>query len=297
MRGSPPPPRVESAERRGIPVPIRLIAIDIDGTLLDSRGQLPEANRAAVCDAVQAGIEVVLATGRNFYHAQPIAAALPDPMPLIVSNGALVKDTRGVTLDRRLLDRDIARQIVTATRPVRQGAALIFDRSGNRHYQFEGIDWQHPNRRHYFERNRQFMTEVTPLEDALTQDPAQVAFTGGVDDMRRLASFLRQQPIAQQVSITLTEYEDRDFSLLDVIVAGCSKGSSLAAWSAARGVDPAEVMAVGDNLNDQEMLEFAGWPVVMGNAVPELKALGWRTTLSHDEGGLADAIRALALPR
>ena len=278
-------------------MPIRLIAIDIDGTLLDSRGQLPDANRAAVRDAVQAGIEVMLVTGRNFHHAQPIAAEMPDPMSLIVSNGALVKDAHGATLDRRLLDRDIARQIVTTTRPVRHGAALIFDRPGNQHYLFEGIDWQHPNRRHYFEHNRQFMTEVTPLEDALTQDPAQVAFTGAVDDMRRLARFLRRQPIAQQVSITLTEYEDRNFSLLDVIAAGCSKGSSLAAWSVARGVDPAEVMAVGDNLNDREMLEFAGWPVVMGNAVPELKALGWHTTRSHDEGGLADAIRTLALHR
>ncbi len=54
-------------------------------------------------------------------------------------------------------------------------------------------------------------------------------------------------------------------------------------------------MAVGDNLNDREMLEFAGWPVVMGNAAPVLKTLGWRITGNHDEGGLTEAIRSIAL--
>ena len=274
---------------------IRLIAIDIDGTLLDSRGQLPPANLAAVRDALGAGIEVLLVTGRSFHHAQPIAEALSEAVALIVSNGALVKRADGETLDRRLLDRELAREIVAATRPVRQGAALIFDRSGPEQYLFERIDWQHPNRRHYYERNRQFMTEVLPLEDALTEDPAQVAFTGAVSEMRRLAEYLRRLPVAEHVSVTLTEYEPRDFSLLDVTVGGCSKGATLAGWVAARGMRREEVMAVGDNLNDQEMLEFAGCPIVMGNAVPALKALGWPTTRSHDEAGLAEAIRTVAL--
>ena len=274
---------------------IRIIAIDIDGTLLDSRGQLPPANRAAVRDALEAGIEVMLVTGRSFHHAQPIAEALSDAVSLIVNNGALVKRSDGETVDRRLLDREIAREIVTATRPVRQGAALIFDRHGAEQYLFERIDWQHPNRRRYYERNRQFMTEVLPLEDALTEDPAQVAFTGAVDEMRRLAEHLRRLSVAKHVSVTLTEYERRDFSLLDVMVSGCSKGATLAEWVAARGMNREEVMAVGDNLNDQEMLEFAGCPVVMGNAVPALKALGWPTTRSHDEAGLAEAIRTVAL--
>ncbi len=139
------------------------------------------------------------------------------------------------------------------------------------------------------------MTEATPLEDNVTEDPAQVAFTGGVDEMRRLSDFLRQQPFSHNGSITLTEYADRDFSLLDVTGKGCSKGSTLAAWCAAQGIEPSEVMAVGDNLNDREMLAFAGVPVVMGNAVDELKSAGWHVTRGHDEAGLADAIRSIAL--
>ncbi len=139
------------------------------------------------------------------------------------------------------------------------------------------------------------MLEVDPLEDALSEDPAQVAFTGGVAEIRALAAEVRKLPAAAEVTITLTEYADRDFSLLDLIAAGWSKGAALAAWSAKRGLDRLDVMAVGDNLNDREMLEFAGHPVVMGNAVLALKAFGWPSTATHDEGGLADAIHSVAL--
>ena len=276
-------------------MPIRLIAIDIDGTLLDSHGRLPAANRAAMCDALDAKIEIVLVTGRTFHHAQPIADALSEPLVLIVNNGALVKRPTGETLDRRLLDREVAHEIITITRPLRRGAALIFDRSDAGQHLFERIDWHDPNRRRYYERNRQYMTEVDALEDALTEHPAQLAFNGTVADMRRLDQQLRELPIAQQVTLTLTEYETRDFTLLDVTARGCSKGAALAAWAATQGVDRTDVMAVGDNLNDREMLEFAAWPVVMGNAVPALKTLGWPMTGSHDEDGLAEAIRSLAL--
>ena len=276
-------------------MPIHLIAIDIDGTLLNSRGEIPPENRRAVDDAVGAGLEVLLVTGRAFHHARPIAEALSAQVALIVSNGALIKATGGVTLGSRLLDHCTARTIIATTRSFRQGAAAIFDRTGGQQYLFENIDWQHPNRRGYYARNRQFMTEVSPLEDGLTGDPAQVAFTGGVDDMRRLAGFLRQQPVAEHVSIMLTEYDARDFSLLDVTQKGCSKGSTLARWCASRGIAATDVMAVGDNLNDREMLEFAGVPVVMGNAVNALKSCGWHLTGGHDNGGLAEAIRSLAL--
>jgi hypothetical protein len=83
--------------------------------------------------------------------------------------------------------------------------------------------------------------------------------------------------------------------MLDVIRKGCSKGASLAEWTQRRGIKREEVMAIGDNWNDREMLEYAGVPVVMGNSVPELKKLGWPVTLSNDEGGVAEAIRVYAL--
>ena len=275
-------------------MPIRLIAVDIDGTLLDSRGKLPAVNRQAVHDALGAGVVVTLVTGRTYHHAQPVATALApqgDALTLIVSNGALIKRANGETLHRCVLERSHAREIIETVRQRRAGAALIFDRPGAEQYIYEGIDWQHPNRRAYYERNKVFMTEHSPLEDALTDDPVQVAFTGGVTEMRDLAKHLRALSLARHVTITLTEYIARDFSLLDVIAGGCSKGSALAVWTEMLGIEAASVMAVGDNLNDREMLAFSGHPVVMGNAVPDLKTLGWTMTGRHDDGGLADAIR------
>ena len=77
--------------------------------------------------------------------------------------------------------------------------------------------------------------------------------------------------------------------------AGCTKGATLAAWARRRGYVPDEVMALGDNLNDLEMLEAAGLPVVMGNAVPALLARGWPITATNDEAGVADAIHRYVL--
>lgn len=275
--------------------PIRLIAVDIDGTLLDSASRLPDANRQALQAAAARGVDVVLATGRAFHHARPVAERLDTPVTFIVNNGALVKTPEGRTLARRPVPRGLARALVAGTRPVREGAALIFDRSDDRQYVYERIDWSHPQRRWYYNRNRVYMTRVEPLETALDDDPVQVAFTGGVADMRVLAGQVRALPAARRLTVTLTEYEQRDFSLLDVTAQGCSKGAALGDWAARRGVPPAGIMAVGDNLNDLDMLELAGHPVVMGNAVAELKRCGWPLTAGHDEAGLAQAIRERVL--
>ena len=273
------------------PAPIRLIAVDIDGTLLDAASRLPDANREAIQAAAARGIEVVLATGRAFHHALPVAKRLDAPVTLIVNNGALVKTPDGETLARRPVPRHLARALIVDTRSAREGGALIFDRSGATQYVYERIDWSHPQRQWYYDRNRVYMTRVEPLETALDDDPVQVAFTGGVADMRTLAGRVRALPSAGALTVTLTEYEQRDFSLLDVTAEGCSKGAALEDWAARRGVLPAGIMAVGDNLNDLDMLELAGHPVVMGNAVAELKRRGWPQTAGHDEAGLAQAIQ------
>ena len=88
-----------------------------------------------------------------------------------------------------------------------------------------------------------------------------------------------------------------DFSLVDVLRAGCSKGAALRDWAARRGLRHDEVMAVGDNHNDIDMLEFAGTAVVMGNACADLKERGWCVTASNDECGLARAVETFVLER
>jgi len=274
-------------------VAIKLIGIDIDGTLLDSRGQLPDANRDAIHDAVGLGIHVTLVTGRSFPFARPIADPLPGAVTLIVSNGAIERSMSGATLARRLLDRGVARAVLETTRRFRSAAALIFDRDAERQVVFETMDWEQPNRKGYWSRNRALIDRCVPLEEALTEDPIQVMFNGGVFEMRSLAEALDGG--RRDYAVSLTEYEQRDFALIDITAPAATKGRALAWRAEAMGLSRDEVMAVGDNFNDLEMLEFAGTPVVMGNAVEPLRRRGWHVTGGQDEAGLAAAIRRFAL--
>jgi Cof subfamily protein (haloacid dehalogenase superfamily) len=232
-------------------------------------------------------VEVVLATGRRFDFARPIIDQLPEPLTLVLSNGAVVKTRSGETIMRDLLPRDIARKVLGRVPEHRPSAAVIFDRPREGQVVFEEIDWRHPRHERFFTANRPFLLEVSPLEACLTEDPIQVMFTGGCRDMRRLFDDLQG---GDDFSVALTEYEHRDFSLVDVVRAGCSKGAALSALADLRGFSRSEVMAMGDNLNDLQMLEFAGTPVLMGNALPELKARGWAITGTNDEAGVAAAI-------
>jgi Cof subfamily protein (haloacid dehalogenase superfamily) len=275
-------------------MPIRLIALDIDGTLLDGKSQLPEINRRAIVDAAARGIEIALVTGRRYDFALPIARQIPCPLTMITNNGAMVKSSDGVTRLVHRLPRDVARRVLDATPQFRNEASVCFDRPRENQLIFERIDWDDPLRRGYFERNREFITEMSPIVDCLTEDPIQVMFTGTVRPMREAEDVLTRLPFAQEYSLAVTLYQDRDFGLVDVISPGCSKGATLAEWVLQRGWSRQDVMAIGDNLNDREMLEYAGLPIVMANSVPELKSLGWRETLTNDEGGVAAAIEAYA---
>jgi Cof subfamily protein (haloacid dehalogenase superfamily) len=278
-----------------MPSPVRLIALDIDGTLLDSTSEIPQANRHAIEAAVSKGIEVALVTGRRFDFALPIAQQIPCPLTMIVNNGALVKSKDGSTHLRHLLPHATAGAVLRLTPEFRTGAAVVFDRLRANQVIYETIDWEDPRRKGYFARNREFIAQVCPLEDCLTEDPIQVMYSGSVKEMQQATAALRRAPKALEFSLAMTFYDQRDFAMVDVIRLNCSKGATLAQWTALRGFGREEVMAIGDNFNDREMLEFAGLPVVMANSVPELKILGWRQTLSNDEGGVAAAIHEHAL--
>lgn len=273
------------------PARIRLLAIDIDGTLLDSSGRLPEAHRLAVAEAAAAGVAIVLATGRALHFTRPVAAALGVPAALLVNNGAVLRAPDGRAVLRSSLPRDVARAVLDHTPGFEDSVALVFDRDDARQIVFDAMDWSHPNRAGYHRVNGAYLSRA-PLDEAIAEEPPiQVMFNGPVRPMRQLADRLRTLPHASRFSVAITEYEARDFALVDVNAPGCSKGAALARWAAILAVGRDEVMAVGDNLNDLEMLEFAGTAVVMGNAVEALKGRGFLLAPPHDEDGLAVAIR------
>jgi Cof subfamily protein (haloacid dehalogenase superfamily) len=277
-----------------------MIAMDIDGTLLNSTGQIPEENLQAIEEAAARGIEIVLVTGRRFDFALPIAEKIPGDLHLIVNNGALAKSRDGSTHLRSLLPRESALQILEATEAFREFAGVVFDRTAGHRVILETVNWDDPFRGAYLRRNREHIGLCAPLTDCLEgtnppEDPIQIVFSGNCQPMRAVMQKL--EPLASKYGFaqSLTEYLERNLSVLDVLRSDVSKGSTLEAWARLRGIPRESIMAVGDNWNDSEMLEFAGTPVVMGNSVAGLKNRGWPVTGTNDQAGLADAIRTYAL--
>ena len=274
---------------------IRLIALDIDGTLLNSRWEVSPANSAAINEATKRGIEVAIVTGRRYNFALPVVQQINSPVTMMVNNGALIRTSDGVTHLRHLLPKDTARRVLRSTTAWRDCAAVVFDRPQENQVILESIDWCDPTRGSYYERNRQFLAEASPLESCLTDDPIQVMFTGQVEPMRQLEQALLGTPFANTFALAVTAYPEKDFTMIDVIHPAVSKGAALAEWAGVRRIDRQEILAIGDNHNDLEMLSFAGVPVVMGNSVPALKERGWHVTASNDDDGVAAAIQRFAL--
>src|SRR5216110_2596882 len=232
---------------------VRLIALDIDGTLLDSRWQLPEANRAAIAEATRRGIEVALVTGRRYDFAMPVARKLDSPLTMIVNNGALIRSKEGRTHLRHLLPRSTAEQVLELTRPWRAGAAVIFDRQLENQLMLELLDPDDSMRYAYYSRNKEFIGIANPLESCLTEDPIQVMLSGKIAPMRDAEAALRAASFVEEFALAVTMYEHRDFAMIDVLNPICCKGASLAEWATLRGYAREEVMAIGDNHNDLEM--------------------------------------------
>jgi HAD superfamily hydrolase (TIGR01484 family) len=167
---------------------------------------------------------------------------------------------------------------------------LTFDEETRGAIVLERLDEIGPSIRRWVEKNMEFIEFVVPIEKALTKDPVQAMFCGTLARMNEALRALGCAKMEGQITVLRTEYPARDLSMIDVLNAGCSKGHALERWAAHRGYRRDEVMAVGDNHNDVEMLEFAGHPVIMGNACEELRGRGWRVTRGNDNCGVAAAV-------
>ena len=167
---------------------------------------------------------------------------------------------------------------------------LTFDQETKGAIVLERLDELGASIRRWLEKNMEYIDFVVPIENALVKDPVQAMFCGTMARMSSALQALENVGMYEAFTVLRTEYPARDLSMIDVLNAGCSKGDALERWAKHRGYRREEVMAVGDNHNDIEMLEFAGYPVIMGNACDELRARGWTVTRGNDDCGVAAAV-------
>ena len=267
---------------------LRLIAVDIDGTLLNPHFQISAGDLAALRRADSLGIEVILVTGRRHSFALPIAQQLGFDLWLISSNGAVTRSLAGETFHRDLLPQATCRELVGVMRQFRGQTVVTFDAVGKGAIVVEHLRELEGSIQRWLEKNLDYIEFVIPIENALTADPIQAMFCGPVALMQQALRVL--ETCGLPITVLRTEYPGRDLSIVDILNAGCSKGHALERWVNHRKITREQVMAVGDNYNDIEMLAFAGQPFIMGNASPELLGRGWTQTRSNAENGVAAAI-------
>lgn len=285
---------------------IKLLALDLDGTTLNSVGEVSEANRAAIRAAEQAGVLVTIASGRRFRDARPIGIGLELNAPLITHNGALLKYADSLeTVASSLLSVETSLEVVetgkryggdalVSTDPHGLGK-LLYDRVSEDNLPLlKYLRWS--ENLHGGGPGREGVLHVESLEDVITdEEVVHISFSGTCETMEQLESNLRAD-LAGRVTLLATIYPQLDFTLLDILPPDASKGFGVEKLAAINGLTAGEVMAIGDNYNDLEMLEYAGTAVVMGNADPKLLTRGeFYTTLSNDDSGVAAAIERFIL--
>jgi len=273
---------------------VRLVALDIDGTLLRSDRTLSPRTRDAVARARADGVRVVLVTGRRHPSARRVADELGDALPLIVHNGALVVED-GRIIRCRPLGRDAAARAVQAGRAA--GAEPIV------HCGSRGEGWLLVDARarakglvaYYLERAQGQVRQVADVIEALAlEEPIQVMFGGPLAEIEPLRPAL-EAVLEGEARLERTVYPATGFALLDVLHPAVGKAEALAFLQGRWGITVEETLAIGDNWNDRLMLESAGRGLLMGNAPGELLEVGLPVLPTNDEDGVAHALEAHVL--
>lgn len=293
-----PPRRRAPQEHR-----LKLLVCDLDGTLVHSGGEISSVTVDALCLARRSGVEIVIATGRRHTFAQRVlASAHFDPgTVLISSNGAVVRTLAGETLHKTVMPAHTARSMCRHLNGFHESLIFTFDRAGHGSLVVEDVDALHLRIPGWVRLNRDDIAACTPLEGAFAagEEPIQAMICGAVREMEQATEMLAGKSpgaveLRSMVSIHLTKYTARDLCIVDFLPVGCSKGSAVAWLAARRGLRATQVAAIGDNMNDADMLAFAGRAYIMGNSAEELRTLaaerGWARTGGNDEDGAAQAI-------
>lgn len=267
----------------------KLLALDIDGTVLNSRGAISPRVAVAIAGAKHAGMLVTLATGRSLRAALPVAQALEISAPLVVNNGALVVASEsGRVLLKRALPAPVATQAVQflqrlgfttfARRYCQSGPDLFYEQGPAVAEQACLLG-----------RDREAVCQVFDLAGAVaSMDLLKVMTLDRTPAIEAAAGYLAGH-LGGAYTLLITP-EMPGYSLLEVSACGVSKATGLERLTALNGIRPDEVVAFGDNINDLEMLQFAGLGVAMGNAPDVVKQAAKAVTASNDEDGVAQLL-------
>ncbi len=261
----------------------RLLVADIDGTLVTSTREITPRVLAAVRAARRRGVRVCLATGRMWPSAEPYVRRLGADPPVILYNGGLVYDFATGTVLRRIpLDRDHARAVLEILRehPQVQPHLYVDDRV------YTGRPSEITDQ--YRRKDGIAVEEVGDLLGSLSGEPMKILIIGPRPELERVRARIGALP--QGIHTVFSED-----TYLEVLPRGSSKGAALRWMAHHLGIPLARVVAVGDNLNDREMIQLAGLGVAMGNAPDELKAQADYVTATNDDEGLAEVIERFVL--
>jgi Cof subfamily protein (haloacid dehalogenase superfamily) len=271
---------------------IKVVALDIDGTLLDSNGGLPRENRCAIEESVERGVKVILVSGRRWGSARQVATSLGLTFPVVAHNGALIRcpvDSR--RLARYFLDPCIAAEILAHSQAHLGYLVLHRDRD------FDGQTVIHPACRKnlliqgYLGQFPAAVVETESLLSSADTELIQIMFGGEPPAIQKIEEELHSVALAAKINLTKTYYPHKNLGILDLLDRTCSKRAALEFLAGHYGVSRDEILAIGDNYNDLEMLEYAGIGVVVENCVAELRGRGFEETASNNAGGVALALR------
>jgi Cof subfamily protein (haloacid dehalogenase superfamily) len=265
-------------------VPIRLLAIDLDGTLLNHALEVSPRDRDAVRAAVAAGVQVVLATGRMFRSTLPYAQQLGLNGPIINYQGAVVRDVgTGEVWFRCELTVPMQQRVLAFTEPRDWHANVYVD---------EEIytERARPEADLYAKISMVPYHVVGPLSRWVRQ-PATKMVLVQLDPQQVLT---RMGELSVWMTGVATVTRSLDW-FIEVVNPQVSKSAAVALVADRLGVAKAEVCAIGDNRNDQDMIAWAGFGVAMGTAPAEVKAVARYVTTTPDEGGVADVIERFVL--
>ncbi len=284
---------------------IKLLALDLDGTLLDSSGEIPKKNIEAIRQAESQGVLVTIATGRRFRDALPVGLQLELNAPMISHNGALLKYAQTLeTVAVSLVAPEVVREILRVGREFGGDALLSCDPHGKGVLLYDRVSAENIPLQKYIAWSKRLhgdeaesaVHHVENLEDIVDEtETVHVSFSGTCAPMADLEKVL-QLELENSATILTTVYPHLDFTLIDILPSDASKGIGVEKLALLNKLSAENVMTIGDNFNDLEMLEYAGTPVVMGNASPELlENAKYHKTSSNDESGVAHAIEKFIL--